>query len=179
VCASTKNMKADLFYELVQGFNPRERNQANLEKATTQSVVSGNSEAQMSDIFIDPAVVKSNENLSEMLTKVLSLSFHLMIALHEIEISEYYRPKQDEKSILSPVSIDPITLKSVHPDDIPSGCDLKDTRGKWIVSDLDLVYKELLETVLLLDIFGKEERLLHDVFLFKLAREHPEFLKTH
>jgi hypothetical protein len=28
-------MKADLFYELVQGFNPKERNQANLEKATT------------------------------------------------------------------------------------------------------------------------------------------------
>ena len=65
----------------------------------------------MSDIFIDPAVIKTNENLIELLTKVLSLSFHLMIALHEIEVSEYYRPKQDEKSILSPVSIDPITMK--------------------------------------------------------------------
>jgi len=40
-------MKADLFYELVQGFNPREKQQqaALLEKATTQSVISGNSEA--------------------------------------------------------------------------------------------------------------------------------------
>jgi hypothetical protein len=141
VCASTKNMKADLFYELVQGFNPKERNlQANLEKATTQSVVSGNSEAQMSDIFIDPAVIKTNETLLELLTKVLSLSFHLMIALHEIEVVEYYRPKQDEKSILAPTPIDPITLKSVHPDDIPIGCEVKDTRGKWLVDDLDQVY---------------------------------------
>jgi hypothetical protein len=142
-------------------------------------VVSGNSEAQMSDIFIDPAVIKTNENLIELLTKVLSLSFHLMIALHEIEVSEYYRPKQDEKSILSPVSIDPITLKSVHPDDIPSGCELKDTRGKWLVPDLDQVYKEIIDDLVLPDIFGKEERLVHDVFLYKLAREHPEFLKTH
>jgi hypothetical protein len=142
-------------------------------------VVSGNSEAQMSDIFIDPAVIKTNENLIELLTKVLSLSFHLMIALHEIEVSEYYRPKQDEKSILSPVSIDPITLKSVHPDDIPSGCELKDTRGKWLVPDLDEVYKEIIEDLVLPDIFGKEERIVHDVFLYKLAREHPEFLKTH
>ena len=133
----------------------------------------------MSDIFIDPAVIKTNENLIELLTKVLSLSFHLMIALHEIEVSEYYRPKQDEKSILSPVSIDPITLKSVHPDDIPSGCELKDTRGKWLVPDLDQVYKEIIEDLVLPDIFGKEERLVHDVFLYKLAREHPEFLKTH
>jgi hypothetical protein len=142
-------------------------------------VVSGNSEAQMSDIFIDPAVIKTNENLIELFTKVLSLSFHLMIALHEIEVSEYYRPKQDEKSILSPVSIDPITLKSVHPDDIPSGCELKDTRGKWLVPDLDEVYKEIINDLVLPDIFGKEERLVHDVFLYKLAREHPEFLKTH
>jgi hypothetical protein len=142
-------------------------------------VVSGNSEAQMSDIFIDPAVIKTNENLIELLTKVLSLSFHLMIALHEIEVSEYYRQKQDEKSILSPVSIDPITLKSVHPDDIPSGCELKDTRGKWLVPDLDQVYKEIIDDLVLPDIFGKEERLVHDVFLYKLAREHPEFLKTH
>lgn len=133
----------------------------------------------MSDIFIDPAVIKTNENLIELLTKVLSLSFHLMIALHEIEVSEYYRPKQDEKSILSPVSIDPITLKSVHPDDIPSGCELKDTRGKWLVPDLDQVYKEIIDDLVLPDIFGKEERLVHDVFLYKLAREHPEFLKTH
>ena len=133
----------------------------------------------MSDIFIDPAVIKTNENLIELLTKVLSLSFHLMIALHEIEVSEYYRPKQDEKSILSPVSIDPITLKSVHPDDIPSGCELKDTRGKWLVPDLDEVYKEIIDDLVLPDIFGKEERLVHDVFLYKLAREHPEFLKTH
>ena len=133
----------------------------------------------MSDIFIDPAVIKTNENLIELLTKVLSLSFHLMIALHEIEVSEYYRPKQDEKSILSPVSIDPITLKSVHPDDIPSGCELKDTRGKWLVPDLDEVYKEIINDLVLPDIFGKEERLVHDVFLYKLAREHPEFLKTH
>ena len=133
----------------------------------------------MSDIFIDPAVIKTNENLIELLTKVLSLSFHLMIALHEIEVSEYYRPKQDEKSILSPVSIDPITLKSVHPDDIPSGCELKDTRGKWLVPDLDEVYKEIIEDLVLPDIFGKEERIVHDVFLYKLAREHPEFLKTH
>lgn len=133
----------------------------------------------MSEIFIDPAVIKTNENLIELLTKVLSLSFHLMIALHEIEVSEYYRPKQDEKSILSPVSIDPITLKSVHPDDIPSGCELKDTRGKWLVPDLDQVYKEIIDDLVLPDIFGKEERLVHDVFLYKLAREHPEFLKTH
>ena len=133
----------------------------------------------MSDIFIDPAVIKTNENLIELFTKVLSLSFHLMIALHEIEVSEYYRPKQDEKSILSPVSIDPITLKSVHPDDIPSGCELKDTRGKWLVPDLDEVYKEIINDLVLPDIFGKEERLVHDVFLYKLAREHPEFLKTH
>ena len=41
----------------------------------------------MSDIFIDPAVVKSNETLLELLTKVLSLSFHLMIAAHEIEVT--------------------------------------------------------------------------------------------
>lgn len=133
----------------------------------------------MSDIFIDPAVIKTNENLIELLTKVLSLSFHLMIALHEIEVSEYYRPKQDEKSILSPVSIDPITLKSVHPDDIPSGCELKDTRRKWLVPDLDQVYKEIIDDLVLPDIFGKEERLVHDVFLYKLARDHPEFLKTH
>jgi hypothetical protein len=133
----------------------------------------------MSDIFIDPAVIKTNETLIELLTKVLSLSFHLMIALHEIEVSQYYRPKQDEKSILSPTAIDPITLKPVHPDDIPFGCDLKDTRGKWLVDDLDQVYRELLEKVLIPDIFGKEERLVHDVFLYKLAREHPEFLKSH
>lgn len=95
VCASTKSMKAELFYELIQGFNPKERNQqaAALEKATTQSVISGNSEAQMSDIFIDPAVTKTSEVLIELLTKVLALSFHLMIVMHEIEVNEYYRPK--------------------------------------------------------------------------------------
>ncbi len=93
VCASTKSMKAELFYELIQGFNPKERNQQTLEKATTQSVISGNSEAQMSDIFIDPAVTKTSEVLIELLTKVLTLSFHLMIVMHEIEVNEYYRPK--------------------------------------------------------------------------------------
>ena len=72
-----------------------------------------------------------------------------------------------------------MTLKSVHPDDIPLGCEVKDTRGKWLVDDLDEVYRDLLENVIIPDIFGKEDRLVHDVFLYKLAREHPEFLKTH
>ena len=107
-------MKADLFYELVQGFNPREKQQqaALLEKATTQSVISGNSEAQMSEIFIDPAVIKTSDVLHDLLIKILALSFHLMIAMHEIEVTEYYRPKADpKKGIMSPTPIDPQTLK--------------------------------------------------------------------
>ncbi len=175
-------MKADLFYELVQGVNPREKQQqaALLEKATTQSVISGNSEAQLSEIFIDPAVIKTSDVLHDLFIKVLALSFHLMIAMHEIEVTEYYRPKADpKKGIMSPTPIDPQTLKQVHPDDIPKGCELSDTRAKWIIDDLDQIYEEIVSQIMLPAIYQTEERLVHDVFIHKVAREHAEFLKSH
>ena len=46
----------------------------------------------MSEIFIDPAVIKTSDVLHDLLIKILALSFHLMIAMHEIEVTEYYRP---------------------------------------------------------------------------------------
>ncbi len=76
-------------------------------------MVSAGSEGQVSDIFIDPAVLKTNEALAEYLQKVLALSFTLMISMHQCEV-DYYRPKADSKSILTPQAVDPITLKPVH-----------------------------------------------------------------
>lgn len=80
---------------------------------------------------------------------------------------------------MTPSAIDPMTLKPVHPDDIPSGCEVKDTRGKWLVEDIDQVYGDIVENIMLPHIFQNEERLVHDVFMHKMSREHPEFLKTH
>jgi hypothetical protein len=68
LCASTKRLKSELFYELVVGYNPKERlpSQPNV----AQSVISGNSEAQASDIHLDPAVYRSMDSLKEYLNKV-------------------------------------------------------------------------------------------------------------
>ena len=102
-----------------------------------------------------------------------------MITLHEAEVEQYYRPKADSKSILSPQPQDPITLKPVHPEDIPEGCRQEDIKTKWLVENLDEIMREIVLTIVLEEVFEREERLVHDVFIHKFSREFPDFLKAH
>lgn len=69
---------------------------------------------------------------------------------------------------------------TVTPDDIPHCCQPEDSKLKWLsVTDIQGIYKELAEGLMVGSMFGKEEKLVHEVFLQKLNKEHPEFLKSH
>ena len=118
----------------------------------------------------------------------MEISFNLMIIMHAAEVDYYYPNKhtggdegsaRSRQSIVAPTATDPYTLKPVHPDDIPVGCTPSDVHTKWLLDDLDTIYADLTANFLLNHIFEKEERLVHDVFIHKLAREHTDFLKSH
>lgn len=47
------------------------------------------------------------------------------------------------------------------------------------MNDIQAIYKEVTEQVILERIFEKEEKLVHTVFTTKLAKECPEYLKSH
>ncbi len=80
---------------------------------------------------------------------------------------------------MAPTATDPQTLKPVHPEDIPAGCTPDDVRTKWLLNDIDMVYDDLTTGLMIEHIFEKEDRLVHDVFIHKLARDHADFLKSH
>jgi hypothetical protein len=56
---------------------------------------------------------------------------------------------------------------------------LEDVKTKWIVEDLESILQEIVENVILKEVFENEERLVHEVFIHKFAREFPNFLKAH
>ena len=57
----------------------------------------GNSEAQLSEIHLDPAVYRTMETLREYLKKVQEYSFTIMIDLHTEECKTHDHPKEDEE----------------------------------------------------------------------------------
>ena len=76
-------MKAELFYQIVTGFNPTEKKDELEKAAATQSHMSGaNSEAYASDIHIDPLVLKDGDTVLEYFQKLLEISFTLMVMMH-------------------------------------------------------------------------------------------------
>jgi hypothetical protein len=66
-------------------------------------------------------------------------------------------------------------------DDIPQGCRPEDIKSKWLsYPGLSDIYSSITNDLIITRLFGeKEERLVHDVFIHKLAKEYPEFLKSH
>lgn len=61
LCASTKRMKAESFYQIVTGHNPLEKREVTTSQ--DKASVGVDSEAHASDIFIDPLIFRSSENL--------------------------------------------------------------------------------------------------------------------
>ncbi len=57
----------------------------------------GNSEAQLSEIHLDPAVYKSMETLRDYLKKVQEYSFTMMIELHSEECKSHEHSKEEEE----------------------------------------------------------------------------------
>lgn len=81
-CASTKRMKTDLLYSILVG---------NIsQKPSEPSVVvsDGNSEAQASDIFIDPAITK--EHLKGSMLKLMAISFAVAVEGHAAECQRWH-----------------------------------------------------------------------------------------
>ena len=81
-CASTKRMKADLLYSILVGDISH--------KPSEPSVVvsDGNSEAQASDIFIDPAITK--DHLKATMLKLMAISFTVAIEAHGAECQRWH-----------------------------------------------------------------------------------------
>ncbi|TNV77506.1 hypothetical protein FGO68_gene5533 [Halteria grandinella] len=179
LCASTKRMKAEIFYQIVTGHNPNEKREVVAVQSQHSNV---NSEAIDSDIFIDPLVYPTSESLIDCLIKLQELSFSMMILLHDKEIERVKKLTHDVNAQQQAMEAHGIRRAppTVTPEDIPMGCQPEDSKVKWLsVADMQGIYKELAEGLLAGSIFGKEEKLAHEVFLQKLNKEHPEFLKSH
>lgn len=131
LCASTKRMKAELFYQVVTGFNPHEKR----ETVAVQSQASNvNSEAIDSVILIDPMILPQSEALIESLMKVQELSFSMMILLHEKEIDRVKKLTQDVNAQQQAMETHGIRKAppTVTPEDIPPHCQPEDSKLKWL-----------------------------------------------
>jgi len=131
---------------------------------------------------LDPAVYRTMDTLREYLKKMQEYSFTMMIDLHTEECKTHDHPKEDEEPDTGRRSIVASERKpAVDEKDIPAGCHPDDIKAKWLsYPDLPGLYDAITTDLLLSKLFeGKEERLVHDVFIYKLAKEYPEFLKSH
>ena len=156
-CASTNKMKADLLYSILVGEISH--------KPSEPSVVvsDGNSEAQASDIFIDPAITK--EQLKACMLKLMAISFTLAIEAHAAECQRWH-DLEAQASSSNPYSQD--RRKSYVQENRPLGTQIEDSKTKWLIADLQSLYDEVYEKVVCELLFGKEERLMHKVFTVKL-----------
>lgn len=131
----------------------------------------------MSEIFFDPSVTKQSEALLEYLVKIMEISFSLMVTLHGQECEKYnnlLNPEVHENAnnIQRTQAVD----QSIE---IPDGCRPEDSKVKWLFDDMNDFYKIIAESIIIEQVFGKEERLIYNVFTYKFSREYPDFLKSH
>ena len=105
----------------------------------------------------------------------------MMIEIHTEECKIHEYPKEIEEPDSGRRSIVASERKSAIKEEIPAGCHPEDIKSKWLsYPDLPGLYDALSTDLILSKLFeGKEERLVHDVFIFKLAKEYPEFLQSH
>lgn len=98
-----------------------------------QSQISGNSEAQASDIFIDPFVLRNQETLLEYLGKLQEICFTLMINIHATEVEKYQELlKQERENVAGSIKA------PIHKVEVPIGCFPEDLKTKWLLPVADL-----------------------------------------
>ena len=105
----------------------------------------------------------------------------MMIELHTEECKIHEQTKEEEEPDSGRRSIVASERKPATKEEIPAGCHPEDIKAKWLsYPDIPGLYDALTTDLLLSKLFeGKEERLVHDVFIYKLAKEYPEFLQSH
>ena len=103
----------------------------------------------------------------------------MMIELHAEECKCNDRvlsdPDSGRKSIVSQ------DRRTSDQDEILEGCRPEDIKSKWLAyPGLKDINRCITNDLILSKVFGdKEERLVHDVFIHRLAKEYPEFLNSH
>ena len=55
----------------------------------------------------------------------------------------------------------------------------EEARTQWVLSNMDELYEEIIAEELMAAIYGREEKLVDEVFIFKFMKERPDLLKAY